>query len=94
MINFRDKFETLNSTLRSALVIGDFAKVCDIDAERRKLLSDLMQLPNQAEDIELLNFIESCSVENAQISADLEEALSLLSHQTSQTRKMMRAYGS
>jgi len=92
MNDFREKFEHLNNELRSALVIGDFETVCSVDAERRALLSDLMSVPNKADDGELLAYIESCAVENAQISADLDEALTRLSHQFSNSQKMMRAY--
>ncbi len=91
MSEFREKFEHLNNELRSALVIGDFEAVCIVDAERRALLSDFMSVPSKADD-ELLAYIESCAVENAQISADLDEALTSLSHQFSKSQKMMRAY--
>jgi hypothetical protein len=91
---YRADFERLNLSLRQALEVGDFEMACAIDAQRRDLLLAMMQAPEDARSLEVLDFIETCAIENANLCAELEASLGDLSRRSSQSRKMMQAYNS
>lgn len=89
---FRTNFEKLNQALRQALQSGDFEQAFAIDQQRRDLLEEMMQLPEDARSLEVLDYIEQCAIENATLCAELETSLGDLSRRSSQSRKMMQAY--
>jgi hypothetical protein len=91
---YRTDFEQLNLSLRQALEAGDFELACSIDEQRRNLLEVMMQAPEDARSLEVLEYIEACAIENANLCAELEASLGDLSRRSSQSRKMMQAYNS
>lgn len=90
---FQARFEELNQSLRQALYDGDFDRACGIDAQRRDLIETLMAQPQEAYTVEMLQYLEACAIENATLCAQLETSLGDLSRRSSQSQKMMRAYG-
>lgn len=93
MQSFRDQFISLNEAMRQALTDRDFDRACNLDAQRRDLLVDMMSRPAPEDAAEILDFIEACAAENAALCADLEHELGALARHAGKSQKMMRAYG-
>jgi len=92
MKKFKAKFSGLNDRLRDAIAEGDFDLAQKIDAERQYLLVSLMKADIEQDD-ELMDYVEQCARENAELVTTLETALTDLSRQTSTAGKVLKAYG-
>lgn len=89
---FKNKFKGLNEKLQSAIEAGDFAQAQTIDAERQYLLVSFMkEWPDP--DHDLIEFIEQCASENAELVTKMEAGLQALSSNTHRTNKMLKGYG-
>jgi hypothetical protein len=89
---FKTKFTGLNDRLRDAIAGGDFDLAQKIDAERQYLLVSLMKADIEQDDA-LMDYIEQCARENAELVTTLETALTDLSRQASTAGKVLKAYG-
>ncbi|NBR79034.1 MAG: hypothetical protein EBT71_03180 [Alphaproteobacteria bacterium] len=91
--SFIEQFEQLNEALRAALAAGNFDRARAIDAQRQQALLDSMDKVDDSHADTVLAYVENCAAENAALCTELESALAKLSHQSSQSRKMLQAYG-
>ena len=90
--SFIEQFEQLNEALRAALAAGNFDRARAFDAQRQQALLASMDKVDDSHADTVLAYVENCAAENARCT-ELESALAKLSHQSSQSRKMLQAYG-
>ena len=87
-----EQFQMLNGHIASAISQKDYTRAATLDRARQDILKDLCLMDMQSIDAEFFALIEECARDNASLIQTVQEDMSHISWQTSQTMKAQRAY--
>ena len=87
-----EQFQMLNGHIASAISQKDYTRAATLDRARQDILKDLCLMDMQSMDAEFFALIEECARDNASLIQTVQEDMSHISWQTSQSMKAQRAY--
>ena len=87
-----EQFQMLNGHIASAISQKDYTRAATLDRARQDILRDLCLMDMQSIDAEFFALIEECARDNASLIQTVQEDMSHISWQTSQSMKAQRAY--
>ncbi len=92
MNHLAEQFQMLNGHIASAISEKDYARAAMLDRARQNMLKDICMMDMQSIDAEFFALIEECARDNASLIQTVQEDMSNITWQTSQSLKAQRAY--
>ena len=92
MNHIAEQFQMLNGHIASAISEKDYARAATLDQVRQSMLKDICLMDMQSIDAEFFALIEECARVNASLIQTVQDEMSHITWQTSQSLKAQRAY--
>ena len=87
-----EQFQMLNGHIASAISDKDYTRAATLDRARQNMLQDICMTDMKSIDAEFFALIEECARDNASLIQTVQEGMSHITWQTSQSLKAQRAY--